>query len=325
MEKKEILKIDNLHISFDSPEASSTVIRGVSLSLREGEILALVGESGCGKSVTAHSILKLLPSPPARITEGSISLSGHEVLSLDEADMQPLRGTLAGMVFQDHMTGLNPTMRIGRQLTEVLRHRNHLTRKACEAEAIRLLQSVQIADAKRRSRQYPHELSGGMRQRVMIAMALNPRLLIADEPTTALDVTIQAQILKLLLTIREETGTAILFITHDLGVVANLADTVAVMYAGKIVEKGTTKDLFHNCAHPYTEALLRSIPSGLLAKKKELQVIPGSLPDFQNLTSGCAFFARCDYGMPICKEKEPPQYQIDSTHHAACWKLQREV
>lgn len=327
MDKSEILNISGLKLEIDTDRGVLSVLRGVSFSVHEGEIVAVVGESGCGKSVTAHSIMKLNPSPETRIAGGSIHLCGHDIVNADERAMQEIRGALAGMVFQDHMTGLNPTMRIGRQVTEVLLRRKILTGSACEAEAVRLLEAVQIPDAGRRCRQYPHEFSGGMRQRVMIAMALalNPRLLIADEPTTALDVTIQAQILGLLLRIRRERGTAILFITHDLGVVANIADRVAVMYAGKIVEEGSTADIFHCGAHPYTEALLHSIPLYYQEEKQKLQVIPGSLPDLHTPPLGCAFADRCKYCMPCCRSSEPPVFQIAAGHRAVCWRAEGEA
>lgn len=327
MDKGDILNISGLKVDIDIGRGVLSVLSGVTLSVHEGEIAAVVGESGCGKSVTAHSVMKLNPSPETRITDGSIYLCGHDIVRADEREMQEVRGTLAGMVFQDHMTGLNPTMRIGRQITEVLLRRGILTGKECEAEAIRLLEAVQIPDARRRCRQYPHEFSGGMRQRVMIAMALalNPRLLIADEPTTALDVTIQAQILGLLLRIRKERGTAILFITHDLGVVANIADKVAVMYAGKIVEEGSTADIFHRSAHPYTEALLHSIPLYFQEKKQRLQVIPGSLPDLRTRPPGCAFADRCKYCMPRCRSSEPCVFQIAAGHRAACWRVEGDA
>ena len=249
---EEILKIENLHVSFDSYAGEVHAVRGVSLEVHKGEVLAIVGESGCGKSVTAQTIMKLNPMPPARIKEGSITLCGKDIVAASEKEMQGIRGQMVSMIFQDPMTCMNPTMRVGKQLTETLVKKGKISRKDAEKEAVRLLKMVQIPNAEERAKQYPHEFSGGMRQRAMIAMALacNPQLLIADEPTTALDVTIQAQIMQLMGKIREETKTAIILITHDLGVVANLADQVAVMYAGKVVEKGTVRDIFYKSAHP---------------------------------------------------------------------------
>lgn len=321
MEKKEILKIRNLDIDFHTEKGNLKIIRGVSFDVYEGEILAMVGESGCGKSITANSILKLNPWPGSQITGGSINLLGHDIVNTSEHEMQNIRGALAGMIFQDHMTSLNPTMKVGKQLTEVLIRRKLIYRGACKEEAIRLLQSVKIPNAERRIEQYPHEFSGGMRQRVTIAMALalNPRILIADEPTTALDVTTQAQILRLLKKIREERGTSILLITHDMGVVANAADRVAVMYAGKIVEEGRVSDIFNRCAHPYTEALLASIPLPSEVGKQKLKGIPGYLPDLYDMPSGCAFEPRCPYAAKQCRLSEPPVVQVDGEHTATCF------
>lgn len=316
MEKEEILALRNLRINFNTERGIVPVIRGVSLTVHAGEILALVGESGSGKSVTAHAVLKLNPTPMAEVTGGGITLCGRDVLRVEEKDMRTVRGVLAGMVFQEHMTGLDPTMRIGKQLVEALPHGDM-------AQAVRLLESVRIPDAQRRILQYPHEFSGGMRQRVMIAMALaqNPRLLIADEPTTALDVTVQAQILSLLETIRAQRGTAILLITHDLGVVANLADRVAVMYAGRIVEEGAAADIFHRPAHPYTQALLGSIPLYFQTENQKLHTVSGAPPDLYALPTGCAFAKRCTYCMPRCEHEDPPDFQPHAGHRAACWRF----
>lgn len=258
----DVLKIENLHVSFDTYAGEVHAVRGVSLHVGEGEVLAIVGESGCGKSVTAQTVMKLNPMPPARIKEGSIDLCGEDIVAANEKKMQDIRGRLVSMIFQDPMTCLNPTMKVGRQLTEAICQHRKLSKDEAKKEAVRLLEMVQIPNAAERAEQYPHEFSGGMRQRAMIAMAMScePKLLIADEPTTALDVTIQAQIMQLMAKVREETGTAIILITHDLGVVANLADRVAVMYAGKIVETGTAEDIFYRPKHPYTQALLKSFP-----------------------------------------------------------------
>ena len=317
----DVLKIENLKISFDAYAGEVQAVRGVSLRVGEGEILALVGESGCGKSVTARSILRLDPAPPARVREGSITLCGVDILSATERELEGLRGKLAGMVFQDSMTGLNPSMKVGRQITEALLRRKELSRKECAAESVRLLELVQIPDAAQRAGQYPHEFSGGMRQRAMIAMALarKPRLLIADEPTTALDVTIQKEILLLLHRLRRETGTAVLLITHDLSVVANLADRMAVMYAGKIVEEGPVEALFRRSAHPYTQGLLESLPKP--GEGGELSSIPGTPPDLYAPPPGCGFAPRCRACMRLCLTEEPPMFPVGGGHAAACWLL----
>ncbi|MFR3140000.1 MAG: ABC transporter ATP-binding protein [Lacrimispora saccharolytica] len=320
---EEILKIENLHVSFDSYAGEVHAVRGVSLEVHKGEVLAIVGESGCGKSVTAQTIMKLNPMPPARIKEGSITLCGKDIVAASEKEMQGIRGQMVSMIFQDPMTCMNPTMRVGKQLTETLVKKGKISRKDAEKEAVRLLKMVQIPNAEERAKQYPHEFSGGMRQRAMIAMALacNPQLLIADEPTTALDVTIQAQIMQLMGKIREETKTAIILITHDLGVVANLADQVAVMYAGKVVEKGTVRDIFYKSAHPYTKALLKSLPTIDTKKEEELISIPGTPPDLYAPPQGCGFASRCEHCMKICQANQPPVFELGEDHTASCWRL----
>ena len=320
---EEILKIENLHVSFDSYAGEVHAVRGVSLEVHKGEVLAIVGESGCGKSVTAQTIMKLNPMPPARIKEGSITLCGKDIVAASEKEMQGIRGQVVSMIFQDPMTCMNPTMRVGKQLTEPLVKKGKISRKDAEKEAVRLLKMGQIPNAEERSKQYPHEFSGGMRQRAMIAMALacNPQLLIADEPTTALDVTIQAQIMQLMGKIREETKTAIILITHDLGVVANLADQVAVMYAGKVVEKGTVRDIFYKSAHPYTKALLKSLPTIDTKKEEELISIPGTPPDLYAPPQGCGFASRCEHCMKICQVNQPPVFELGEGHTASCWRL----
>lgn len=319
----DVLKIDNLHVSFDTYAGEVHAVRGVSLHVKEGEVLAIVGESGCGKSVTAKTIMKLNPMPPARIKEGTLELCGKDIVAASEKEMQNIRGQLVSMIFQDPMTCLNPTMKVGKQITETLHKHKKLSGAKCREEAIRLLKLVQIPNAEERADQYPHEFSGGMRQRAMIAMALscNPKLLIADEPTTALDVTIQAQIMQLMGKIREETGTAIILITHDLGVVANLADRVAVMYAGKVVEQGTSQDIFYRASHPYTAALLRSLPTVETSRDEELVSIPGTPPDLFAPPKGCAFASRCQHCMKICKENQPPVFTVGEGHTASCWRL----
>ena len=319
----DVLKIENLHVSFDTYAGEVHAVRGVSLHVEEGEVLAIVGESGCGKSVTAKTIMKLNPMPPARIKEGTLELCGKDIVAASEKEMQNIRGQLVSMIFQDPMTCLNPTMKVGKQITETLHKHKKLSGAKCREEAIRLLKLVQIPNAEERADQYPHEFSGGMRQRAMIAMALscNPKLLIADEPTTALDVTIQAQIMQLMGKIREETGTAIILITHDLGVVANLADRVAVMYAGKVVEQGTSQDIFYRASHPYTVALLRSLPTVETSRDEELVSIPGTPPDLFAPPKGCAFASRCQHCMKICKKNQPPVFTVGEGHTASCWRL----
>lgn len=319
----DVLKIENLHVSFDTYAGEVHAVRGVSLHVEEGEVLAIVGESGCGKSVTAKTIMKLNPTPPARIKEGTLELCDRDIVAASEKEMQSIRGQLVSMIFQDPMTCLNPTMKVGKQITETLHKHKKLSGKKCQEEAIRLLKLVQIPNAEERADQYPHEFSGGMRQRAMIAMALscNPKLLIADEPTTALDVTIQAQIMQLMGKIREETGTAIILITHDLGVVANLADRVAVMYAGKVVEQGTSQDIFYRASHPYTAALLRSLPTVETSRDEELVSIPGTPPDLFAPPKGCAFASRCQHCMKICKGNQPPVFTVGEGHTASCWRL----
>ena len=319
----DVLKIENLHVSFDTYAGEVHAVRGVSLHVGEGEVLAIVGESGCGKSVTAQTIMKLNPMPPARIKEGSIDLCGEDIVAANEKKMQDIRGRLVSMIFQDPITCLNPTMKVGKQLTEAICQHRKLSKDEAKKEAVRLLEMVQIPNAAERAEQYPHEFSGGMRQRAMIAMAMScePKLLIADEPTTALDVTIQAQIMQLMAKVREETGTAIILITHDLGVVANLADRVAVMYAGKIVETGTAEDIFYRPKHPYTQALLKSLPTVETSREEKLVSIAGTPPDLFMPPKGCEFASRCEHCMKVCKKHVPPTYEVGAGHKAACWRL----
>ena len=319
----DVLKIENLHVSFDTYAGEVHAVRGVSLHVGEGEVLAIVGESGCGKSVTAQTIMKLNPMPPARIKQGNIDLCGEDIVAANEKKMQDIRGRLVSMIFQDPMTCLNPTMKVGRQLTEAICQHRKLSKDEAKKEAVRLLEMVQIPNAAERAEQYPHEFSGGMRQRAMIAMAMScePKLLIADEPTTALDVTIQAQIMQLIAKVREETGTAIILITHDLGVVANLADRVAVMYAGKIVETGTAEDIFYRPKHPYTQALLKSLPTVETSREEKLVSIAGTPPDLFMPPKGCEFASRCEHCMKVCKKHVPPTYEVGAGHKAVCWRL----
>lgn len=319
---KKILEVNDLHVSFNTYGGEVQAVRGVSFDLFEGETLAIVGESGSGKSVTAQSIMKLIAEPPGEYKKGSILLDGVDLLQKSENEMQHIRGQEIGMVFQDPMTSLNPTMKIGRQITEGLIKHQNMSRQEAHERGIELLKLVGIPNPERRINQYPHEFSGGMRQRVMIAIALscNPKILIADEPTTALDVTIQAQILDLLKDIQKKTNTAIILITHDLGVVANTADRVAVMYGGKIVETGTVDEIFYNPKHPYTWGLLSSMPK-LHDIKEELQSIPGSPPDLKDPPKGCPFVTRCPYAMKVCDEHMPAYAEVNENQRTACWLL----
>lgn len=321
-----VLKVNDLHVSFDTYAGEVKAVRGVTFDLMEGEVLAIVGESGCGKSVTAQTIMKLNPMPPARIVKGEIILADKNIVKASEKEMMNIRGKDVSMIFQDPMTCLNPTMQVGKQLTEAIRHHRHLSQAEAEKEALRLLELVNIPNPEGRAKQYPHEFSGGMRQRVMIAMALScaPKLLIADEPTTALDVTIQAQIMDLLKEIKEKTNTAIILITHDLGVVASMADRVAVMYAGKIVETGTAEDIFYDPKHPYTKALLKSLPTTDMNRSKRLVSIPGTPPDLINPPKGCPFASRCPYAMKICQSQLPPEFDLEINHKASCWLLHED-
>jgi oligopeptide transport system ATP-binding protein len=316
-----VLRVDDLHVSFDTYAGEVKAVRGVTFDVAEGEVLAIVGESGCGKSVTAQTIMKLNPMPPARIVKGEIQLVGKDIVKATEKQMMNIRGKDVSMIFQDPMTCLNPTMTVGKQLTEAITHHQKLTKEEAHKEALRLLKLVNIPNPEQRSTQYPHEFSGGMRQRVMIAMALScaPKLLIADEPTTALDVTIQAQIMDLLQEIKEKTNTAIILITHDLGVVASMADRVAVMYAGKIVEIGTAEDIFYRSSHPYTKALLRSLPTTDMDRSVRLVSIAGTPPDLLNPPIGCGFASRCKNCMKICHAELPPQFEVGQNHLSACW------
>jgi oligopeptide/dipeptide ABC transporter ATP-binding protein len=316
-----LLEISGLHVEFATHGGVVHAVRGVDLSLEAGKTLAIVGESGCGKSVTVQAALGLIPMPPGRITAGSVRFDGRELVGLEPREMSRVRGREIAMIFQDPMTSLNPTMRVGRQITEALRYHERLSGAAASARAIELLERVQLADARARVDRYPFEFSGGMRQRVMIAMAIacNPRVLIADEPTTALDVTVQAQILDLLETLQRERGMAIVLITHDLGVVARMADDVAVMYAGRIVEQGSVDDLFYRPAHPYMLGLKQSMPQRTERSHGRLEPIEGSPPDLFSPPPGCAYAERCPWAMVGCVAHDPPLWEVAPGHAARCW------
>ena len=317
-----LLEVKDLRVSYHTYAGEVQSVRGVSFSLDKSESLAIVGESGCGKTVTAKSITGLIQTPPGEIKQGSsIVFNGKDILKFSEAQFQKYRGSEVSMIFQDPMTSLNPTMKIGRQIAESLIIHKGMTKKEALQEAVNMLKFVDIPNAESRANQYPHEFSGGMRQRAMIAIALacNPKLLIADEPTTALDVTIQAQIIDLMKDLQKKLGTAIILITHDLGVVADIADNVLVMYAGQVVEKGTTDDIFFNPQHPYTWALLKSVPRLDSDKKNDLVAIHGTPPDLIAPPVGCPFAARCKYCMTICKEQPPIVTEVSNTHKATCW------
>lgn len=324
-----ILEVKDLRVSFSTYAGEVQAVRGVSFNLKKGEVLAIVGESGCGKSVTAQTIMRLVPTPPSVIKPGSsILFDGKtEITKLRNRDMEKIRGSEMGMIFQDPMTSLNPTMTIGDQISEGLIKHQGMKKEQAIARSVEMLKLVGMSNPEGRVKQYPHELSGGMRQRVMIAIALacNPKLLIADEPTTALDVTIQAQIIELMKKLQEKTEASIILITHDLGVVADMAQRVIVMYAGKVVEEGTLDDIFYSAEHPYTWGLLRSVPRLDQQVDEELVPIPGTPPDLFAPPKGCAFAARCPYAMNVCLEEDPERTKLSSTHSAACWLLHPEA
>ena len=322
-----VLKVNNFSVSFRSRNAIVRAVNGISLKLDRGEILCLVGESGCGKSVTAMSLMRLLPQPPARIYSGSIEFMGHNIMALSNKEMQKIRGNRISMIFQSPVTSLNPVLTVGRQITEGLEIHLGLSGKEAAKRAVQILDLVQIPDAKRLMNQRPHELSGGMCQRVMIAAALvsNPDILIADEPTTALDVTIQAQILKLLMDLQKELNTAVLLITHDLGVVAETAQRVAVMYAGHIVEEAGVEELFADPCHPYTRGLMGSIPRiGRVGRSSQglqrLREISGMVPALIDEINGCAFAPRCAFSTERCQAETPELVKINPVHTVACWE-----
>lgn len=322
MENNKLIDVKNLSVSFHTYAGEVKAVRGLDFYLEKGETLAFVGESGCGKSVTAKALMRLLPEGSSEIKKDSIMrFEGEDILSMKGKRLTALRGGDIAMIFQDPMTSLNPTLTIGKQIIEALKIHRNLKGEDAKREAIRLLELVQIPEAKARIKSYPHELSGGMRQRVMIAMALScsPKLLIADEPTTALDVTIQAQILDLIKELKDQLHTAIILVTHDLGVVANFADRIQVMYAGDIVEEGKTSEIFYNARHPYTWALLNSIPKVHSKKDDDLRALGGTPPDLLLPLPGCPFAPRCSRAMEICKKMAPQATCHSNTHRSWCW------
>jgi peptide/nickel transport system ATP-binding protein len=317
-----LLDISDLHTTFPSAAGAAHAVDGVSLCLDAGRTLGLVGESGCGKTMTALSIMRLVP-PPGAISGGRIEFAGRDLATLSERQMRAVRGAEIAMIFQEPMTSLNPVLTVGDQIAEAIRLHREISRADARTQAIEMLRTVEISEPERRVDEYPHQLSGGMRQRVMIAMALScrPRLLIADEPTTALDVTIQAQILDLLGELQRRLGMALLLVTHDLGVVTERADAVAIMYAGRIVERGAVTDVFRAPLHPYTRGLLHSIPKLGAARQRRLDAIPGVVPDLLHLPSGCRFRDRCGLAVAECATVDPPLQEHAAGHWAACIRI----
>ena len=320
-----LLEVNDLRTYFYTQEGVVKAVDGTSYSVEEGETLGLVGESGCGKSVSALSILRLIPSPPGKIVSGEIMFQGRDLLKLDENEMRRIRGNEIAMVFQEPMTSLNPVLTIGRQITESLELHQDLRGRAARERAVELLELVGIPAARGRIDDYPHQFSGGMRQRVMIAMAMscNPKILLADEPTTALDVTIQAQILEVMARLSHEFGTAVIIITHNLGVVARYADRVNVMYAGKVIERADAHELYANPKHPYTVGLLNSVPRLDELRQEKLIPIEGLPPDLAHLPEGCSFYPRCEWRTDQCLTQFPPISQVEGEHQTACWEWEK--
>jgi oligopeptide transport system ATP-binding protein len=314
-----LLEVRNLRTYFETEDGTVKAVDGISFALERGETLGIVGESGSGKSVTNLSVIRLIPSPPGKIVSGEIIFDGQDILALSAEELRKIRGRRIAMIFQDPMTSLNPFMKISRQLMEITQLHLGYDKSQAYEHAINMLETVGIPDARARANNYPHEFSGGMRQRVMIAMALScrPELLIADEPTTALDVTIQAQILELIKKLKHDTGTSVILITHDLGVVAGMTDHVVVMYAGKVFEQAPTRELFAVPGNPYTRGLLRSVPDPT-AERDKLYQIPGQPPDVAHLPPGCPFATRCDRVEEICRQEFPPFVQLNADHFSLC-------
>ena len=318
-----LLEAKNLHTYFKTDDGLVKAANGVDFKIRRGQTVGLVGESGCGKSVTALSIMRLIPEPPGLLVKGEINFEGQDLTKLAETEMRRIRGNAISMIFQEPMTSLNPIHRAGTQVAEAIRLHQRVPLNEARLRAVEMLARVGIPDPKQRAREYPYQFSGGMRQRVMIAMALscNPKLIIADEPTTALDVTIQAQILRLMNQLKEDFGASVLLITHDLGVVAEMAERVAVMYAGRIVEIADVMPLFAEPRHPYSQGLLTSIPKidQIVPQDKMLKAIPGTVPGLYDLPPGCAFQDRCDRVMDHCRSEEPPLFDVGLNHEVRCW------
>ncbi|RAL26991.1 ABC transporter ATP-binding protein [Thermoflavimicrobium daqui] len=316
-----VLEVKDLQVSFKTYSGEVHAVRGVSFDLDEGETIAIVGESGCGKSVTSQTLMRLLPSPPSVIKGGEVLFDGKDLTKVSEKEMEKIRGAQIAMIFQDPMTSLNPTLKVGDQITEGLMKHHKMSKSDAKKKAVEMLKKVGIPSPEKRINQYPHQFSGGMRQRAMIAIALAcaPKVLIADEPTTALDVTIQAQIIDLMKELQKDIKTSIILITHDLGVVADIAKRVVVMYAGKVVESGTLEEIFYQPKHPYTWGLLASMPRLDQTSDQELLPIPGSPPDLFKPPKGCPFAARCKHAMKICLEEMPEATKVSSTHQVACW------
>lgn len=317
-----LLEVRDLKVSFQTFFGEVEAVRGISYNLEKGKTLAIVGESGCGKSVSANAIMQLLPKPPVLYKGGEIVFKGENLLEKSEKEMTNIRGNEISMVFQDPMTSLNPTMKVGKQIVEGLKRHKKISNSEARQIAIEMLKKVSVPQAEKRIDQYPHEFSGGMRQRVMIAiaMAVRPDLLIADEPTTALDVTVQAQILDLMKEIQKQEGNSIIIITHDLGVVADMADDIIVMYAGQIVEEGSVDEIFNNPSHPYTRKLLEAVPKLNMNRNEALNAIKGTPPDLYKPPLGCAFFDRCDEAMVVCEKNMPDFYNIKECHCSRCFK-----
>ncbi len=317
-----VLEVTDLQVTFNTYGGTVQAVRGVSFNVYRGETLAIVGESGCGKSVTSSAIMGLIPSPPGKITNGQVSFKGTDLTTLTKNELRKIRGVDISMIFQDPMTALNPTLTVGDQITEGIMQHTSISSLLAKKKAVQMMKLVGIPNPTERLKQYPHQFSGGMRQRIVIAIALmcEPELLIADEPTTALDVTIQAQILELFEEIQQKTGVSIILITHDLGVVAKIADRIAVMYAGKIIEVGTKREIFYEPNHPYTQGLLHSVPR-LDLKGKPLQPIDGTPPDLFAPPVGCPFTARCPHAMVVCEKVMPPSTPLSETHGVNCWLL----
>ena len=326
MAEEYLVDIKNERLSFFTPAGEVKALNDVSIHLKEGEVLGIVGESGSGKSVTAYSLMGLT-AHPGKLIGGTLQFNGHEIEDMSEKEMRKIRGKEISIIFQDPMTSLNPVYTIGNQITEVIRLHTDKDKKQAYERAKELLELVGINEPEKRLKQYPHELSGGMRQRVMIAIALacEPKLLIADEPTTALDVTIQAQILELMMELKDKLGMAIIMITHDLGVVASMCDRIAVMYAGRIIEYGTTDDIFYRPHHMYTKGLIRSIPRLDTKEHERLVPIEGTPVDLLNPPAGCPFAPRCEACMKICLREMPPVTQFDDVHYTQCWLNQKEA